>query len=531
MTEPLNLRPYQRERADLAFERIERIAAGDPLPHPAIVMATGVGKTRCALAMCDQVLSAPFARAGSVLWLVDIKTLIKQTEAAGVRHGVAVNCRTIQGLRYTGDQPPVRPGDYDLIVVDEAHKFLTERRLEILRAARTPILGLTATPRRGDGRHIRELFGDEYIGGAYTIGAAITDSYLADCAVKRVELRELDLSSVKRTATDFDRAELSEAMNTGSHNAEIVKRWVELGRDRITNFFCVDTKHADDLAAEVNRQCGEGTCVAIHSHIADAEARIEAFRRNEVRVVASVMMIAEGFDHPPLSCGVLARPTRSERLLVQMLGRLLRLHASKAYALLLDCAGSYEGLDLASVYDVVAVPDEPEATLTEAACLPEIEDDGIPMLSEVISRVHDLDLFRRQVRAAQVRRWMPCAKGFALVTHTGALVVGPSRYDPQSCAIAWLYRTGHTCVFQTVAKALPEAVAFGQAEAVADRWGLSEIDDAKATREYVDRWFRDKAPPSDKTRRKLAHHGVPCPPQHGQAVHEMRRLYAMGVAS
>lgn len=532
-------RPYQQERID---EAARRLIAGETC---AIVLPTGVGKTVTALWTIDRVLSSRRAVAGRALWLVDLRELVGQTERAAAQLSIPVEVRTVQTRR------AIRPGDFDVIVVDEAHKFLTEIRTQKLVDSETPLLGLTATPRRGDGKHIASLFGGDYVCGPYTLGQAILDGWLCDAKVLRVELLELDLDRVKRTAHDFDHGELAEAMNVPAHNAEIVRRWREEAWDEdtrtfaLSNLFAVDTAHADALCEEVNRQCGEGTCAAIHTNLPtrDGHKRIARFREGAWPCVASVMMVAEGFDHPPLQIGVLARPTKSERLLVQMLGRFLRPHAGKPHATILDCEGSYQGLDLASIYDVIERPDADEPALTEDAVgLGEEGCDGIPMLTEVISRVRELDLFRRGIQQARQLPWVRVeawevrpglVRGcrYALPVRGGFVVVAPAKADPTRCCAAYCYtdRQGWAC-WDMLADTVPEAEAFRTAERwTVQRFGryrayMEDRDAIKRTRD----WFRDVLPPSDRTAYRLEEHGLQIPRQHGRAQRLIRQLYARG---
>jgi superfamily II DNA or RNA helicase len=303
----------------------------------------------------------------------------------------------------------------------------------------------------------------------------------------------------------------------------------------LTNFFAVDTAHADALAAEVNRQLGDGTCLAIHSHISDAHARIEAFRAGEFRVAASVMMVAEGFDYPALRCGVLARPTKSERLLVQMLGRLLRLHDSKPWALLMDCQGAYEKLDLASIYDVSRHDDaEDERAVTEAAASYEEDDEGVPMLSEVISRLRDIDLFRRRCREARSLPWVRVDDRMALPLDRAWIVVGPSKYEADKAAIAVLSYQRHRPVCQALEKAIDEPDAFR----VAERWARKKAHPVCwetavpiEVKRKILRWFNDRGPPTAGEIGRLAKAGIvgdAVPRTHGEARAIVRGLYAQG---
>jgi len=528
----VSLRPYQESRAAGAVDLLDR---GD---NCAIVLPTGTGKTITALTVCDRLLQR--AGGGECLWLVDRVALVDQTEEVAASLGIPVRIRTVQSLRRNGDKPPIEPGRYAAIVVDEVHGFLTELRAGYLRQAETPLLGLTATPRRGDGRHISELLGSGYVGGPYTLGQAIEDGWLCDAKVLRVELRDLDLTQVKRTRTDFDRLELAEVMDCEAHNDEVVRRWREVaeteGDIACSNLFACGCAHANNLAAEVNRQLGRDVCRPIHQKVTGARQLVRDFRAGEFRVASSVMMVAEGFDLPGLEVGVLARPTQSERLLVQMLGRFLRQAEGKAYATVLDCAGSYEGLNLASIYDVVAPHQQAEPALTESGDGPGDDPDAIPMLSDVISQVREIDLFRRRCAAARGGLpWFRLGARFVLPLHDGRaeafVVVAQSRHDAGKVAAALLARRGHRAVCETLTRAAPEPEAFELATSVVrHRYPTSCLAGAsRGAAERVERWFRDREQPSDAQLLALSRHGIDGSSlQRGEAQAEIRRLHARG---
>jgi superfamily II DNA or RNA helicase len=358
--------------------------------------------------------------------------------------------------------------------------------------------------------------------------------YLCDALVKRVELRELDLSQVKQTKRAFDRAELSEAMNTQSHNEEIVRRWIEHavrddGEQMLTGIFAVDTAHADALTAEVNRQMGYNACVSIHSKVPDPHERLADLMANKYVACSSVAMVAEGFDHPPLQCGVLARPTKSDRLLVQMLGRFLRPHHSKNHALLLDFSGGYESLDLTTIYDVIAPAETERRTISERSADFCEEFDELPLLSDVISAVRDVSLFRKVINAA--KGGVP----WVAVDHaTDVVKVGPCRFlivaqnkgNTELCTVCEAWTSGSTSMWRYVVEACPEEVAFVEASALIVKRKLSPTSDDA----YADfkKWKKNYSAPSEKMKRALIALGIDPPIQHGEAVKTMRRAKAAG---
>jgi superfamily II DNA or RNA helicase len=504
-------RDYQAIRIEGAEAKL---SAGE---NCAIVLPTGTGKTKTALWTVERLLQR--RGGGEVLWLVDKVALVDQTREAAAALRVPVTAMTVQSLK---GAKPIEPGRFAAIVVDEAHGFLTKLRTRLLVESGAPLLGLTATPRRGDGRHISELFGAGYVGGPYTLAQAIEDGWCCDCKVLRVELHDLDLAKLKTKGRDYDADSVAEVMNVASHNEEIIKRWAEVAGvgPKVSNFFAANCAHANAIAAELLRQGFQ--CQPIHRKVKGARKLVQAFRHGEFRLASSVMMVAEGFDLPGLEVGVLARMTKSIRLLVQMLGRLLRTAEGKEHAWLLDCAGSYEGLDLASIYDAVAPLDRKERALTEPDTKEEFG--AIPMLSDVISRVREIDLFRRKCKDARGGLpWQRVGDRFVLPLNGAWMVVAPSRHDPSKVAAALLYKRRHKALCRVVTRADDEAVAFAKASALARDSGRAISGEAKG----VDDWFRDRGQPSDRQLLALDRHDIDgSGMQRGEAQAVIRKLHA-----
>lgn len=523
-----------------------------------MVLPTGTGKTILGMSVVDEVLDHPMARAGRALWIVDSLPLKRQTQKRAAQYRLPVEVRTIQGLK------KIQPGEYDVLVVDEAHKHLTDRRAGIIRDSKTPAFGLTATPRRGDGVQIRELFGDEYVGGPYTIGQAIEDGWLCDCLVKRVVLSDLDLRGVRTSGDDFHQGELKAVINTPGVNREIVARFLEHaalpgGGWMIGNLFAIDTEHSTALGEELDRQVGYPSQFTIHSNVPGGDAMRDQLLARWLAAdrpfASSVMMVAEGFDYPALRLLGLARPTKSERLLVQMLGRGLRPHSSKPFALLLDFDGAYETLDIERIYDVVESPEQDEPAVTEPGICAAMEDDPIPMLSDVVSRVRVIDLLRRDGAQARKLPWYQVEGFIPTVEMVNdkpkvryertcyALPVGPrewvvvasSKVDRTKAAVGVHWWEGNYARHQVVVHAAEEGDAFRQAEHFArtthildDKLWERPDDDV---RDQVRRWFRDKMPPSRELFERLVKSGVKrvgVPRQHGAAYKLLRRQFATG---
>lgn len=152
---------------------------------------------------------------------------------------------------------------------------------------------------------------------------------------------DLDLSRVKSTQTDFLPSELSKAVNTPGGNDLTVRTWLSKAQDRgSTLVFCVDVNHVR-LLTEAFRTHGVHAEYITGETKADMRSRrLQAFKDGSLPVLLNCGIFTEGTDIPNIDCVLLARPTKSRNLLVQMIGRGLRKHRSKINCHIIDMVAS-----------------------------------------------------------------------------------------------------------------------------------------------------------------------------------------------
>lgn len=230
--------------------------------------------------------------------------------------------------------------DVGLIVYDECHHAAAADNLRVLRqlGAFEPgftgtLLGFTATTSRGDGQGLDEVF--EEIVYSRSLPELIEDGFLAPLRGYRISTTA-DLRQLSATGLDFDEEQLAEAVDIEERNALVARSIQELARDRRTIAFCVTVNHARHLAHALNA-LGVPAGIVHGAMSSDARAKALAeFREGRVQVLTNVGVLTEGFDDPGVSCVAMARPTRSEGLYAQCVGRGTRLHPGKANCLILD---------------------------------------------------------------------------------------------------------------------------------------------------------------------------------------------------
>lgn len=207
----------------------------------------------------------------------------------------------------------------------EQHKIIWQWMME---RQSIPFIGLSATPwSRGLGRYYDDLL------IAATTKDLIERGYLSKFRV--FAPTHPDLKGVHTVRGDYDEGELAAAMDKPTLTADIVSTWMRIGENRPTFCFAVNRAHARSLEAEFERA---GVTTAYIDAFTEREERTrigQAFNAGRVKVVVNVGVLTRGIDWD-VRCLILARPTKSEQLFVQIIGRALRTAAGKEDALILD---------------------------------------------------------------------------------------------------------------------------------------------------------------------------------------------------
>ena len=216
----------------------------------------------------------------------------------------------------------------DLLVIDEAHHAAAAsyRRIIDEAKAKNPnllLFGLTATPNRGDKKALRPVF--DNVGDQIKLAELVKSGHLVPPRTFVVDVGVQDeLRQVRKTALDYDMAEVAQIMNRPIVTTAVIKHWQEKANDRKTVVFCSTVEHAKSVT-ETFRQSGIES-VLVHGDMADSDRRLTLarFQQGSARVIVNVAVLTEGWDHPPTSCIVLLRPSSYKSTMIQMIGRGLR---------------------------------------------------------------------------------------------------------------------------------------------------------------------------------------------------------------
>ncbi|KAI1142217.1 P-loop containing nucleoside triphosphate hydrolase protein [Hypoxylon sp. FL0543] len=239
------------------------------------------------------------------------------------------------------------PRRFKLVLVDEAHHIVAPGYLRTLehfglhqkKDDSPTLVGVSATFSRTDGVRLGAAIDEIVYHKDYV--DMIGDKWLSDVIFTTVE-STADISRVGSGSNgDFQTRELSGAVNTEQVNEITVRSWLAKASERkSTLVFCVDLAHVADLTQTFRRYGIDARFVTGDTPNVERSELLDAFRRQEFPVLVNCGVFTEGTDIPNIDCIILARPTRSRNLLVQMIGRGMRLHPGKANCHIIDMVSS-----------------------------------------------------------------------------------------------------------------------------------------------------------------------------------------------
>ena len=305
--------------------------------RPMVQAPTGAGKTVLAAAIVEGALS----KGKRVIYLVPFLGLVDQTLSAFHRQGIT-SVGVIQGYHPATDaSQPVQIASIqtlqrralppaDLVLVDEAHRWFrfVGDWMKKPDWENVPFIGFSATPwTRALGKHYDKL-----------IVAATTSELIKQHLLSSFRVfapTHPDLSAVRIVAGDFHEGQLSEVMSQPVLVADIVSTWLVRGENRPTLLFAVDCAHARKLADQFEAAGVATGYVDARTPREERELIGKRLRGGQIKIVCNVFCLTTGVDWD-VRCIILARPTRSEILYTQIIGRGLRNAPGKQDCLILD---------------------------------------------------------------------------------------------------------------------------------------------------------------------------------------------------
>ncbi len=335
------LRPYQQEA-------VERLRGAFRQGHRAVlfVLPTGGGKTVVFSHIAQQAVS----RGNRIAVLVHRVELLEQAsrslDALGVRHGLIaagramnlaapVQAASVGTLTRRLAQLP--PGFFQLLVVDEAHHSNADQWSRIIQHfCGAHLLGVTATPVRSDGRGLGAFYSELVLGPSAAWLTA--QGFLAQARVFAPP-SAFEAQRLRQRMGDYDLLQAAGALGGARILGDAVSHYRQhlLGQSAIA--FCCSVAHAQAVAEAFSVQ---GIAAASIDGSLDASTRrglLKQLGSGALQVLTSCSLIGEGVDVPSVAGCILLRPTQSEALHLQMIGRCLRPQPGKQ-AVILDHVGN-----------------------------------------------------------------------------------------------------------------------------------------------------------------------------------------------
>jgi superfamily II DNA or RNA helicase len=507
VTNIIKLRDYQREGVDLIHDDLARVQ------RPSALLATGLGKTVMFVyllleytertgqrgivlvhrdELCDQTIDkirtiAPHLSVGK------IKGTVNETEADIIVASVQTLWRDnrLASLKQSYD----RYRKIGLVVVDECHGAIAPTYLKILKSlgcytksTGVKAVGFTATMARGDGVGLGDVW--QKISFSRSLLWGIGKGHLVDIRAEAVTVESLDLDLVKRsgTARDFTGESLGQALIDSGSGSVVARAYASRARDRSGITFSPNVASAHALA-ESFRDLGITSAVVDGTTPrADRLKIYEDSRAGRVQVIHNCNVLTHGFDAPWISC-VVPRPTLSEPLFQQMVGRITRTYPGKADGLVL-AVGDVSGLQIRTLADLEpgsVKTVRPGESLAEAV-VREAEEGNtrLPASHPAFALRHrDMDLF-----AGSASVWLRTPAGVMFIPLAdGEVVLWPSRDEEGMWDVRYASRQSRKWPRLHRSLSLDMAMAWGETEAE----DLEEDASLSVSRRSAS-WRKKKAP-------------------------------------
>lgn len=439
----MKLRAYQEEAVANA------VAPKDGVWRRLLVLATGAGKTVIAaevlnrliapgqralfLAHRDELLTQ--AKAEIEGFVPDFHVEIEQAENRATKHEFFKKARrnrirrVVVGSVQTMQRRRLKAwheDTFDLVIIDECHHAAAKTYQNIVEhfgclddERRTPLIGMTATPMRSDNVGLDVLF--QEISASFGVRHLIEEGHLCDLRAI-VITTQTDLRAIKMTAGDYNSRQLEDTVDNEVRNSLILAAHRKYALDRPTLVFATGVGHAKHLAELF---CAAGVpAEAMYGAMADEDrkAALERYKRGETRVLTNYALLTEGFNAPSTSCIILGRPSKSNLVITQQIGRGTRLYPGKEDCLVIDVRDVTNGKNLFTAASLAGLPanfslkgksmfkatkrfeelEKIAPDLARVSTTPDEVEANLARAAEVM-RAHEIDLLRRkEERAAKM---------------------------------------------------------------------------------------------------------------------------------
>lgn len=367
MSVGMMLRPYQEEA-----RRSVKDAWLSGIKRTLLVLPTGTGKT-----IVFAKITEDCVRKGKRVLILAHRGELLDQAAEKIKKATGLGCAvekaeqscldswfhvivgSVQSLQRESRLKKFKPQYFDIIIIDEAHHAISNGYQRVLQHFDSAnVLGVTATPDRGDMRNLGEYF--DSLAYEYTLPKAIKEGYLAPIKALTIPLK-LDINSVSMQSGDFAVGELSTALDP--YLEQIAQEMQTYCKDRKTVVFLPLIKTSQKFT-EILNQSGF-RAAEVNGNSENREQVLKDFDQGRYNVLCNSMLLTEGWDCPSVDCVIVLRPTKVRSLYSQMIGRGTRLYPGKQELLVIDFLWLTERLELCHPANLICEDKEVAQKLTE----------------------------------------------------------------------------------------------------------------------------------------------------------------------
>ncbi|OPA76643.1 DEAD/DEAH box helicase [Paenibacillus selenitireducens] len=392
----MELRPYQQE----ARQSIQT-QWSDGVQRTLLVLPTGCGKT----IVFSKVIEDRVRLGERVLVLAHrselldqasdklekstgLKTATEKADQTSIGSWYRVVVGSVQTMMREKRLQQFDKDFFDTIIIDEAHHCLSDSYQRVLQYfEQANVLGVTATPDRGDMRNLGSYF--ESLAYEYTLPKAIKAGFLSPIKAMTIPL-QINLSAVGQQAGDFKTQDLGTALDP--YLDSIAAEMWKVASDRKIVVFLPLVKTSQKFTEILNRFGFKAT--EVNGESQDRAEVLADFDAGKYNVLCNSMLLTEGWDCPSVDCVVVLRPTKVRSLYSQMVGRGTRLFPGKTELLLLDFLWHTERHELCHPAHLIAENEEIAKAMTK-----QIEEAGIPLDLETVEKQAAEDVIAQREEA------------------------------------------------------------------------------------------------------------------------------------
>lgn len=361
----IELRPYQNEAREAVFAQWETV------DKTLLVLPTGCGKTIVFAKVAEECVRRGkrvliLAHRGELLEQAADKiarstglvSAVEKAESTCLGSWYRIIVGSVQSMQREKRLAQFSSDYFGTIIIDEAHHCISNGYQKVLKHfCQSKVLGVTATPDRGDMRNLGEYF--ESLAFEYPLPKAIREGYLSPIKALTLPLK-LDLSGVGVQAGDFKSSELATALDPYLY--QIADEMGNYCKDRKTVVFLPLVKTSQKFRDILNNK---GFLAAeVNGDSSDRAEILKGFEEGRYNVLCNSMLLTEGWDCPSVDCIVILRPTKVRSLYSQMVGRGTRLYPGKEHLLLLDFLWHTERHELCHPAHLICENDEVAQQMT-----------------------------------------------------------------------------------------------------------------------------------------------------------------------